>query len=1136
MNINQSNIDTGKLLTLISADIVNIGDQIWCYLFMLSLPISITVPLIFMFIDLGLSTFVALIIVLLIISQVFFSAKMSQAIKRYLGSNDIRNKITNETIQGIRIVKYSGLERVFIDRIEKIRYVQCWDSFWITFYSQIVAIITRSIEPVINSMLIPTFVLTNDIPQSEFPVKMIPNLNFMSQLTKESRLIPMLIQGIMMVYVALQRIQEFLLLPELQQEIHEKPNDSDKIALTIEKGYFAWSEPIQFSVSEVEKEINQKEMEQQMKHLNNEKDICKDDSKQNIEEQIDDQQSNYLTENENNKLNEMKKQVQLQNININLPKGSLTMVIGSVGSGKSSLGAAVIGDIERQSGEVKHDGQIAYCPQTPWINNNTIRGNITFGSEYEEKKYNEIVHVCALEPDFKILPAGDITAIGEKGVNLSGGQKARIQLARAVYSDRDIYILDDPLSAVDAHVGSRRITAQGQYSELIKLGIDFQQYAIKDINKDEDKQDQKTEKLAENEDHVQTDQIQQQNKEIKESNEETVQQTGKQIHTEEEYETGAVPWIQYWEFFCTLLLAIFRIPYILLLLSIEAVQTLLNYWLGIVGSDTIIPQLSYHWKIIIYAVIYGGLFLLLLLNSFISGFNQKRSNSITHSKLLQSIIQAPCFFFDTTPVGRILNRLTGDLTLVDMMLNNNLLSVVGLILGFAGQIIIISINSPMFLAIGIPAIIVHYTVNKLYSRASRNFKRMESISKSPIVSLYGETLTGLSSIRAFKLEDVWREKFYRLNDEYGIRSVLWQEGKLWASVYASFASAFIMLGVVLLGWYYMTPAVLSISITAAFTIAYLGTVIVHQSVDLESYMTNFGRILLYTNRLPQEIQSSDVPVKLKKNWPSKGRIQFDNVTFRYRSGLPFVLKDVNFTFKGGEKIGVCGRTGAGKSSLMFPLFRLIELDPKLQPTMIDMKTGLQIESDPNEEPNKGKILIDRKDISQIDISRVRRSIAIIPQDPTLFTGTLRYNLDIAGKCNDDRIWEVLGMVQMRDIIAGLPLGLDTQVAEGGSNFSTGQRQLICFGRAILNNCRIVIMDEATASVDVQTDAKIHKTIKEQFVDKTVVIIAHRLNTIMNSDRIMVMADGRVAEIGKPKKLLQNKSSAFSMLVNNLTNL
>ncbi|KAA6361566.1 MAG: putative ABC transporter, ATP-binding protein [Streblomastix strix] len=212
-----------------------------------------------------------------------------------------------------------------------------------------------------------------------------------------------------------------------------------------------------------------------------------------------------------------------------------------------------------------------------------------------------------------------------------------------------------------------------------------------------------------------------------------------------------------------------------------------------------------------------------------------------------------------------------------------------------------------------------------------------------------------------------------------------------------------------------------------------------------------------------------------------------------------------------------------------------ELDPKLQPKMIDMKTGLQIESDKTEEPNKGKILIDRKDISQIDISRVRRSIAIIPQDPTLFTGTLRYNLDIAGKCNDDRIWEVLGMVEMRDVIAGLPLGLDTQVAEGGSNFSAGQRQLICFGRAILNNCRIVVMDEATASVDVQTDAKIHKTIKEQFVDKTVIIIAHRLNTIMNSDRIMVMADGRVAELGKPKKLLQNKSSAFSMLVNNLTN-
>ncbi|KAA6392320.1 MAG: putative Multidrug resistance-associated protein [Streblomastix strix] len=245
--------------------------------------------------------------------------------------------------------------------------------------------------------------------------------------------------------------------------------------------------------------------------------------------------------------------------------------------------------------------------------------------------------------------------------------------------------------------------------------------------------------------------------------------------------------------------------------------------------------------------------------------------------------------------------------------------------------------------------------------------------------------------------------------------------------------------------------------------------------------------------------------------------------------------NVSFDLKGGEKIGVCGRTGAGKSSLLYALFRLIELDPKLQPAIIDLNTGfLTWNNNTNEEPNKGRVLIDGIDISKVELSRVRRSIAIIPQDPTLFTGTLRYNLDIGMRCNDDRIWEVLGLIEMRDIVSELPQMLDTQVAEGGSNFSAGQRQLICFGRAILNNCRIVVMDEATATVDVETDAKIQHTIREVFVDKTVFVIAHRLNTIMNSDRIMVMADGKVAEIDTPENLKQNPESAFNMLIKSVS--
>ncbi|KAA6379024.1 MAG: ABC transporter: Multidrug resistance-associated protein, ATP binding protein, partial [Streblomastix strix] len=839
------------------------------------------------------------------------------------------------------------------------------------------------------------------------------------------------------------------------------------------------------------------------------------------------------------------------------------------------------GDIERQSGEVKYDGQIAYCPQTPWINNNTVQGNITFGSVYDELKYNEVIHVCALEPDFQILPAGDMTAIGEKGVNLSGGQKARIQLARAVYSDRDIYILDDPLSAVDAHVGrflfdecidgrlkgktrllmtnqlqflekannvillkSGRIIAQGTYAELNAQGIDLSKYIIKNMKKKKEEViniDEENKIINEIENQIiqeGDEQVlqQQSNEERKDLKDASAIQAGKQIHTEEEFETQSVPWSQYWAFFCTVIPSFGRPLYALLIVVLEIFQVGQNWWLGIIGSNTIIPQVSYGWKIGIYALAILILVLLLLIHAIVAAFGQKRSNWIIHNRLLDTIMKSPSSFFDTTPMGRILNRLTGDLTMVDLNLYTLFSGVLMMIMGFIGQVVIVAIDTPVFLAIGIPAMIVYYIINKFYLRASRNFQRMESISKSPIFSLYGETVTGagLSTIRAFKLEDVWRLKFEKLVDQWAVRFVLFMQGNPWAALYASIASTVLMGSVVILGWFYMSAATLSIAIMAAFTFTFLGTTLIQQSTWTESQMTCFGRIQFYSTKLPQEVRRSQIkPIVPKKSWPKYGKVQFKNVSFRYRSKLPYVLNDVNFTFTGGEKIGVCGRTGAGKSSLLFPLFRLVELDPKLQPTMIDVNTGLPIEQDPNEEPNKGKILIDGKDISKIDLSRVRRSIAIIPQDPTLFTGTLRYNLDIANKCSDDRVWEVLSMVEMRDVISALPLGLDTQVAEGGSNFSAGQRQLICFGRAILNNCRIVVMDEATASVDVETDAKIQKTIREQFVDKTVIIIAHRLHTIMNSDRIMVMADGRVSELDTPANLLGSENSAFNKLVKSL---
>ncbi|KAA6397480.1 MAG: ABC transporter: Multidrug resistance-associated protein, ATP binding protein [Streblomastix strix] len=1171
LNISANNdINTGRLISLISIDIQFLGEFIPYFFQMILVPIQIFVPFGFVCYYWGACSLIFFGVMAIIIPlQIFFSMIFIKYMNGFLTHGDERNKITNETLLGMRAVKMSGLEKIFIEHIEEVRNKQLNDIFLFTFWYQMSIATLLSAPSIVNSTTIATYIFSKNIPQSMFAVEILPTMGFLAIETVPFSQLGFYLQALGILAASQARIRDFLILPELKKVKKNLPSNTD-LAVEIINASFGWNSPIEIPISVAEKQEMKKEQEKRKQQII-----------------------------ENDSVGKKKFQSKtLKNITFSLPKGSLTMVIGAVGSGKSSLGSVLIGDIELMSnnedeqknqkynndqnqkdqliqdvkGEVRIDGSIAYCPQIAWINNNTIRGNITFGSEYEEKKYNDVVRVCALEQDFQTFAAGDQTAIGEKGVNLSGGQKARIQLARAVYSDRDIYILDDPLSAVDAHVGKilfeecidgrskgktrmlmtnqlqyidladnvillrdKKIFAQGTTEELKKKGISFEEFIVKggqkkDKKAESNKKGQQDEKLNKNEligNEIEKDEKKQNQKE----NEEI---TAKQIISEEEQDTGAVTWGSYMDYMFKLASKRTIIFFILIIGIVEVIVAFSNWWIGIVGNETRYPKISYYWKIGIYALLAVGNIIFCYMRSTANAFANRRSSKIIHSNLLKSIAKCPSSFFDTTPLGRIINRFSGDLTQCDQWLYAYFNWVIQLWLDIVGQIIIVAVDTPWFLIIGVPSLVVFYIMMVLYRRAALNIMRLSAMSRSPVLSHFGETVTGagLSTIRAYQLENQWIQKFEEFVDKWNIRMILVDEGIKWASLYTSVISSVFMAGVVLIGWNLMNASLLGVAIASAVQFAEFGLLIVEQNVQLESKMTSFDRIRFYSSKLPQE-KSETNPVDPPQDWPLKGQIQYDSVTFRYRSGLPYVLRNVSFVLQGGEKIGVCGRTGAGKSSLLFALFRLIELDPKLQPTMIDVTTGFPIEIDPNEEPNKGRVLIDGFDISKVDLSRLRSSIAIIPQDPTLFTGTLRYNLDLAGKCNDDRIWEVLSMIEMQEAVANLPLALDSQVAEGGSNFSAGQRQLICFGRAILNSCRIVVMDEATASVDVETDSKIQKTIREQFVDKTVIVIAHRLHTIMNSDRIMVIADGKVAEIDTPENLKANSDSAFNSLIKSL---
>ncbi|KAJ4455063.1 Multidrug resistance-associated protein [Paratrimastix pyriformis] len=482
----------------------------------------------------------------------------------------------------------------------------------------------------------------------------------------------------------------------------------------------------------------------------------------------------------------------------------------------------------------------------------------------------------------------------------------------------------------------------------------------------------------------------------------------------------------------------------------------------------------------------------------------RRSAKRLHERLITSIVHAPTSFFDTTPVGRILNRFSGDLSQVDQEMAFIFEDVINLYLGALALLVVVGLGSWWFFIILIPIVLAFYGLLAIYRRTSREVQRLESIARSPCMAHFAETLTGLPTLRSYGLVDQWIGQFWGKCDRYSSAFMLYRLGQKWMGLYQSLISSVILAAAVLL--YAFTDvgaAAAGMGLSSVTAINNLITYAVIQTVEMESKMTSVERIQYYSEKVPQERHEGAVPPAgwLQLGGPG-GAIQFENVSFRYRPKLPLVLRQVNFQIRPCEKVGVVGRTGAGKSSLLVVLFRLVELGGP---------TG------------SGRILLDGVDIATVRLNLLRQHISIIPQDPVLFSGTLRYNLDLTMTHDDAEIWRVIEHINLREFVAGLKDKLDTQITEGGANLSVGQRQLLCLGRALLHSSKVVVMDEATASVDVETDAAIQRTIRECFADRTVIIIAHRINTVVGCDRVMVMDQGQVVEFDRPQTLIDNPS-------------
>ncbi|XP_054708721.1 multidrug resistance-associated protein 1-like [Uloborus diversus] len=816
----------------------------------------------------------------------------------------------------------------------------------------------------------------------------------------------------------------------------------------------------------------------------------------------------------------------LENVDLSVSAGKLIAITGPVGSGKSSLLSAILGELYKTAGTIDLKGSIAYVPQQAWIQNRSLKHNILFLKPMKEEFYNKVLDCCCLRPDLDILPAGDETEIGEKGINLSGGQKQRVSLARAVYQNKDIYILDDPLSAVDVHVrkalfddviGSKgllqnktrilvthdisvlpgvdlivtikdgKIVETGTYSELMKNEGAFSAFISEHANPNSavntaeqpKNYGRSLSRFASTDSEKSKKSLERSSSQDKNVKALLEKQDMARLIEEEKMETGGVKrgvYLSYVRHFSLLLF----IPTVLGFLSYVTFEAGANVWLSKWNTDALqntTNTTATTWRLSIYAALLCGQAISYTVAIIALLFGSTVAAKLYHKEMLNSVLRCPMSFFDTTPLGRIMNRFSADMDIADMQLIYVLEGWFDCLFFVTSGFVVIGIYTPIFLTTLLPLGVLYYILQKLHLSASRQIKRLESTTRSPLYSYFLESIQGVSSIKAYQAEKEFIENFDEILDKHITCYFNTLSCNSWLHFCLDILGCTMVLVATSLAVYhrsYLGAAVVALMITYALHMKNATAWIVRMNTDLENKSVSIERIDEYTH-LESEADWSIPENEPPSNWPNKGEIIFDNYSTKYRKDLNLVLRDIDFRVNSNEKVGIVGRTGAGKSSVTLALFRIIE-------------------------PVYGAIFIDRTDVSKIGLHALRSNISIIPQDPVLFTGSLRFNLDPNNDYDDEEIWRSLDSSNLKDFVSSLNKGLEHEVEEGGLNLSAGQRQLFCLARALLKKTKILVLDEATAAVDMDTDQRIQNTIRTALANHTVLTIAHRLNTVIDYDK------------------------------------
>ncbi|CUM57292.1 uncharacterized protein AC631_05781 [Debaryomyces fabryi] len=1150
------NFPHAKITSMMSTDTARIDLGLGLQPLLLIIPIPIIVSIAILIVNIGVSALTGIAVIILVLVLImgvgYFLFKFR---KKANISTDQRISSIREVLYNLKIIKFYSWESAYLKKISGIRNEE---TKWI-LRMQVLRNLIISIAISVNLIcsMVSFLVLYAIDSDRHDPASIFSSLTLFGILSEQVIMLPLALATTTDAHVGLQRVGQFLASEESDQT-YRKIEASGKtlgrmqennIAVEVNNATFIWET---FDVSDEDSKISDENSDESKNSS-----TTNSTSERNLDEEDKDNETPFKG---------------LIDVNLTVNKGEFVVITGVIGSGKSSLLSAISGLMTRTSGEVNVCGSLISCGE-PWIQNETFKENILFGSDFDPDFYKEVVHACSLESDMEILPAGDKTEIGERGITLSGGQKARLNLARAVYTNKDIILLDDVLSAVDARVGKHimnncilgtlssktRILAThqlsligsadkvifmngdgsleiGKFDELIQNSSGFKdlmslnaQEVVRDVTNNVEN-DSKFAGVEDEKQYIE-EQLMRRTTTTSYIEDEKSGRNGVnldriddgKLFLAEERAVNRIEFKVYKNYvkYGSGIFSSFCIIFLFLLFTVLATyfELFTNTWLSFWTSKKFPGRLD-NFYIGLYVTFTFLAFIFLTLEFFVLAYVTTIASRTLNLMAVKKILFVPMSFMDTTPMGRIFNRFTKDTDALDNEIVEQLTVLFYFIANITGVLILCICYLPWFAIAVPPLLFLFVAIANYYQASAREIKRLEAVQRSFVYDNFNETLSGMGTIVAYKSKHRFLNKNSFLIDKMNEAYYLTIANQRWLTISLDMVGAVFVLLVAMLcvnRVFHINSS--SVGLLMSYILQIVGQLsfLLKTLTQVENEMNSVERICHYAFDLPEEAPYVITENSPPPSWPEKGQISFNHASMAYRPELPLVLKDLDVNIKPMEKIGVCGRTGAGKSSIMMALYRLVEL-------------------------NSGSVEIDGIDISTLGLNNLRSRLSIIPQDPILFSGTIRTNLDPFDEYTDTELWDALkrsGLIdesKISSVQSQDPKSEDLnkfhlfkQVQENGTNFSLGERQLIAFARALVKRTKILILDEATSSVDYETDNKIQKTILKEFGTCTILCIAHRLKTIINYDRILVLEKGEVKEFDTPWNLFNTKDSIFEQM-------